>query len=230
MADILERLVRYPVKSMGGEPLDEAIVGDTGIVGDREWAVYDEAGKLASGKDSRRFRRMDPVFTLRARTDVDRVVVTLPDGREVIAGETTADLALSDHFGEEVEVMAESGVPHQDAAPVSLVGTATLEELGRLHGLDTGVDSRHLRPNLLVTTQEAFVEDSWVGRQVRIGEVRFVVTETIPRCRMVDVAQVDLPPVPGLLRTVSAHRHLMAGVYLDVVQPGTLHVGDPVTA
>ena len=64
-------LQRFPVKAMGVEALESVDVGATGLLGDREWAVYDAAGKLATGKHSRRFRRMDPVFTASARRDGD---------------------------------------------------------------------------------------------------------------------------------------------------------------
>ena len=39
----VEELWRYPVKSMGGEQLDVADVGELGIDGDRQWAVIDLA-------------------------------------------------------------------------------------------------------------------------------------------------------------------------------------------
>lgn len=221
---------RFPVKSMAGEALEAAAVDGRGLVGDRAWAVYDAEGKLASGKHTGRFRRMDPVFGLAARTVGEIVEVVLPDGRTVVAGESAADLALSDHFGEEVELGPEADVPHQDAGEVSIVGTATLRELGTLLGLDDAVDPRHLRANLVVETTEPFVEESWVGQEVSVGGVVLAVSERIERCRMVDVEQADLLGLDGLLKAVGAHRDLCAGVYADVAQPGALAVGDVVEA
>ncbi len=228
----LGRLVevwRFPVKSMAGERLASVEVDTRGLVGDREWAVYDEEGRLASGKRTNRFRRMDEVFSLAARTVDDHVEVLLPDGRQVVAGEGAADLALSDHFGEEVELAPEADIAHQDAGQVSLVGTATLRELGILCGLDGPVDPRHLRANLVVETAEPFVEEGWLGREVHAGEVVLRVVERIERCRMVDLEQVGLPALGGLLRVVGAERDLCAGVYADVVEPGVVHEGDRLT-
>jgi uncharacterized protein YcbX len=219
---------RFPVKSMAGERLDSVAVDARGLSGDRGWAVYDVEGKLASGKHTRRFRRMDPVFGLASRTVGEAVEVLLPDGRAVVAGESVADLALSDHFGEEVELGPEADVPHQDAGQVSLVGTASLRALAALMGLDDPVDPRHLRANLIVETAEPFAEEAWVGRQVSVGGVVLAVTERIERCRMVDVEQVDLPGLDGLLKAVGAHRNVCAGVYADVARPGSLAVGDVV--
>jgi uncharacterized protein YcbX len=228
----LGRLVevwRFPVKSMAGERLESAALDGRGLVGDREWAVYDEEGRLASGKRTNRFRRMDEVFSLAARTVGDRVEVVLPDGRQVVAGEGAADLALSDHFGEEVEVAPEADIAHQDAGQVSLVGTATLRELGALCELEGPVDPRHLRVNLVVETAEPFEEEGWLGREVRVGEVVLRLVERIERCRMVDLEQVGLPALGGLLKVVGAEREMCAGVYADVVEPGLLREGDRVT-
>lgn len=45
---------RYPVKSMQGEMLEESEVAETGLVGDRAFALYDvETGKVASAKSPR---------------------------------------------------------------------------------------------------------------------------------------------------------------------------------
>jgi uncharacterized protein YcbX len=222
-------LQRFPVKSVGGQLLDEADVTLRGLVGDREWAVYDQQGKIASGKHTRRFRRMDPVFALAVRHDGATAHVRLPDGRELAAEDPSTGDALSDHFDEAVSLRRETDVPHQDAAVLSIVGTATLVEIGRHDGDARPVDPRHLRANILVATQIPYAEESWVGRELTLGSSVVRVTGTTERCRMVGVAQVGLPGRPGLLRTISRRHDLMAGVYATVVRPGRVRVGDRVT-
>lgn len=219
-------LQRFPVKSMGGDRLDQVEVTATGLVGDREWAVYDTAGKLASGKHSRRFRRMDPVFDLTARRLDDRTWVRLPDGSEWEAGDPATDEALADHFGEPVTLHREEEVAHQDAASFSLVGSATLVELGLHEGDGRPLDPRHLRANVVVETTEPYAEESWIGTEVTIGGTRVRIDRTIERCRMVGVAQVGLPERPDMLRVISDVHGLQAGVYAEVVRPGTVSVGD----
>ena len=59
---------RYPVKAMAGESLDSVLVEGRGLVGDRRFAVLDDDGRMATGKDSRRFRRRDAIFDFRATT------------------------------------------------------------------------------------------------------------------------------------------------------------------
>ena len=219
----------FPVKAAGGQLLPSLDLGPDGADGDRAWAVYDGAGKLASGKHSRRFRRLDQVFHLVASRTGDQTLLVLPDGTELVAGEPATDDALSAHFGEPVTLRREGAIPHQDAAPVSLVGTATLAELGRHDGDGSPVDPRHVRANLVVETDQPYAEESWVGREVALGGVRLRVTEPTERCRMVGVAQVDLAARPGLLKTIADHHDLVAGVYAEVLEPGRVALGDAVT-
>ena len=222
-------LQRFPVKAMGVDPVASVTVGANGLLGDREWAVYDAAGKLATGKHSRRFRRMDPVFTASARRLGDSTLVSLPDGATVVAGTPDADAALSRHFGEPVTLRQETDVMHQDGATLSVVGTATLAELGAHEGDGRPLDPRHLRTNVVVATTDPFVEDGWLGRDVVIGDVVVRVTETTERCRMAGVAQVDLPERPGMLKAISERHDLCAGVYATVERPGSISIGDRVT-
>lgn len=59
---VVDQIWRYPIKSMGGEQLELSYADERGLLGDRVWAVQDDAGKLSSGKDSRRFRLGDDIL------------------------------------------------------------------------------------------------------------------------------------------------------------------------
>jgi uncharacterized protein YcbX len=222
-------VTRYPVKAMAGVSVSVVEVDDRGFVGDRLFAVFDSAGKMATGKHSRRFRRMDPVFELATRFDDGRTVIVLPDGSTVAPDSADADPVLSAHFGEPVTVRVEAEIPHFDAMPVSVVGTATLTELGRHEGDGRPVNPRHLRANVVVETQVPYAEEAWIGHDLTLGSVRVHVDRPIERCRMVGVAQVGLPARPEMLKTISDRHGLFAGVYAAVRQPGTTAVGDAIT-
>lgn len=221
----------FPVKSMGGQTVPRWPVAPERLLGDRGWAVRDADGRLGSGKDSRRFRRVDPLFAWRARLadPTGTPQVCGPDGVWLAAGEAATDAALSSHCGQDLTLAAGSGIDHLDAAPVSLVGTATLARLGADLGLAAPVDPRHLRANLVVETDEPYVEDAWVDRRLGIGGAWFDVIKRVTRCRMVDIAQADLPPLPGLLRATGA-RDACAAVYLRPLAPAEIAVGDAVIA
>lgn len=218
-------LWRYPVKSMGGERLDVVELDGRGLVGDRWYAVRDAEGHLASGKDTRRFRRRDAVFDYTAQTRDDGVVVRGPEG-EWRVGSPELATTLTGRMGVPVQVVPESTVPHQDQGSVSLVGTATLAWCAERWGIDA--DPRRLRVNLLVETAEPFVEESWQGREVRVGGAALTIVERIPRCRMIDVAQVDVEARGRWLKPLGAERDLCVAMYADVARPGVVRRGDPV--
>ncbi|MDN5893858.1 MAG: MOSC domain-containing protein [Nocardioides sp.] len=215
----VESLRRYPVKSCGGEDPDTVLVDARGLAGDRLWAVVDVEGKLASGKDSRRFRRRDPVFDLQARLVGQVPEVRLPQSEWTRVDEPGADAWVSGHFGAPVAFREEGEVSHMDAGRVSIVGSATLAAMRE-------ADARRFRANLVVETDTPWIEETWLDADLRIGEVVLRPVQRIQRCRMVDIAQDGVPPRPGLLKSLARERDLHLAVYADVVQPGRLTRGD----
>jgi len=76
------------------------------------------------------------------------------------------------------------------------------------------------------------VEDSWVGRELRVGEATVRVADVVPRC-----AVIDLDPVTGrndapLLRELSKYRQSQGevsfGVDAVVTVPGRVRTSDRV--
>ncbi|MGI8524379.1 MAG: MOSC domain-containing protein [Nocardioides sp.] len=219
-------LRRYPVKSMGGESLPTAEIDTRGLVGDRRYAVVDADGRFASGKSTRRFKRRDEIFAYAATTDGDRVRVTGGDGSWVV-GDPALDAALTDAMGAAVHVLPENGVPHFDAGAVSLIGTATLDWC-REH-FDVDAESRRLRANVVIVTDEPFVEETWIGRGLKLGPVGLTVVERIERCRTIDLAQDGVATTTRWLTALAGPRDLKLGIYADVAQTGTISAGDTVS-
>lgn len=188
-------LWRYPVKSLGGEPLESVAVEARGVVGDRLWALVDADGKLASGKDSRRFRRLPGLLMHSA---------ALVDGAPVIS-------APLERIAPGWELRRETATPHHDAAPIHLVTTTTLARLE--------IEPDRLRPNLLL--EGPLDDDDLVGRTLAIGEVTLRVTDPTVRCVMVTQERPGLAHVPELLKRIGP----LAGVYAEVLSPGTIARG-----
>jgi uncharacterized protein YcbX len=218
---------RYPVKSLSGETLTEALVDSRGLVGDRLWSVRDPDGKFGSGKSSRRFRRMDGLLALTAEYDGDAPSVTFPDGRTLRPG-PELDEALSWHVGRPVTLEREGDVSHFDDGPVHLVTTSSVRAAAEDHG--STVDARRFRANLLLDNglEAAYAEDGWLGHRLAVGDVLLEVVQPMPRCVMVDMPQVGVDADGGLLRTLTERRNGEFGVLLRVVRPGRVRLGDDV--
>lgn len=94
----LKELRRYPVKSMGGELLDEAELATAGLPGDRAWAVRDEVrGGIRGAK------KIPALMGLRARYPKapssggsSPAEILLPDGSILATGDPEVDDRLSE--------------------------------------------------------------------------------------------------------------------------------------
>ena len=230
-------LWRYPVKSLGGEMLDRAAVGEHGLPGDRQWAIFDVASGFGLTA-----RRVPELLQATARCTVDGVEVVLPDGTPI-----TDDAALSDWLGRPValrpasatdgrpryespdddEAAAEGPVPgwypwrgaagafHDDPdVRVSLLSTATIGDW----------DRRRFRANLVL---DGAGEDALVGRRVRVGDAELRVTGRISRCVMVTRAQAGgIERDTGVLKTIHREREGELAVGGVVTRTGTVATGD----
>jgi uncharacterized protein YcbX len=224
-ATVLE-LWRYPVKSLLGERLGAIEVKPRGLQGDRRFAVTDRYGKIGSGKTTRRFRLLPGLFDLRARTEGERALVTLPDGRELHVGDPRLDRFVSRRYGDDLRVVEETSVAHHDAAPLHLLTTASLSWLqAQLPG--SKVDRRRFRPNILLDVAGSqLVEESWVGLRFALGGAVMRMRERTERCVMTTNSQDELPQDPAVLAAVTNLNDVCLGVYATVEQPGTIRVGD----
>lgn len=217
---------RYPVKAMAGESLELVQVDERGVDGDRRFAVTNAAGRFASGKNTRRMIRHDEVFDYAAQTTVTGGVVVRRGGHAWPVGDPALDADLSARLGEPVSVQPEGETSHYDDGQVSIIGRATLAWLAEQTGAPA--DLRRLRPNLVVDTDEPFLEESWAGAELRIGSARVRVAGRIERCRTIDVAQDGADAGHPWLRLLGQHRDTCAGVYAEVTRPGLLRVNAPV--
>lgn len=219
---------RYPIKSLLGERPAAADVDRRGLVGDRLWAVRDADGKLGSGKNTRRFRRMPGLFRLRGHSGAGVPVVELPDGRRFAADEPAGHRAVSELLGRRVTISREAEIVHHDEGPVSLISTAALRRLAELTG--AAVEPLRFRANLLVDVPgSGFPEEGWLGRDLRIGDqVVLRPQRRLTRCVMIDLAQEEAPEHGRLLRTVAEHHDLTFGVWATVERPGRIAVPDAV--
>jgi uncharacterized protein YcbX len=118
-----------------------------------------------------------------------------------------------------------------DAFPVLVLTTSALRSLAEaLPG--SVVDVRRFRPNLVVDTGDApgHPEREWAGRSLQVGDAELRVVVGCPRCVMVTrEIDEDTPQDRALLRYVVRELDQDVGVYAEVVRPGTVRLGDPVT-
>ena len=231
----VESLFRYPVKSMGGEPLEAAELGWHGIAGDRRLALrrINDRGDFPWLTASNLPELV--LFTPQHRpdgapADIPTHVRT-PDGRELPVFSTELAAEIERRYGAPVQMMQmRHGI--FDEASISVIATDTVHEIGRLAGLT--LDVRRFRPNVLVRLLRpaAFQEDEWVGGILSFGEAddapAISVTLRDLRCSMVNLDPDTARPAPEVMKAIVRVNDNHAGIYATVTRIGRLAVGQTV--
>ena len=222
-------LWRYPVKSMLGEACVALSLDVRGVEGDRRFAIRGADGKLGSGKNTRRFRKIEGLLGFASFYKNEVPYIRLPSGELLDGSEPTVHKSLSQYLGQSVVLAEEAAVSHLDAGPVHIVTSASLRWLQAALP-NAEVDARRFRPNLVVEVAgETPIEQLWIGRRLRVGrELELTVRAGTERCGMVAFAQGGLREEPGILRHIAQSAGLCFGVYAEVVVPGIVRCSDVV--
>jgi MOSC domain-containing protein len=249
------RLSITPVKGLLLHHPDSIDLTVHGAVGDRLFYLVDSTGEIQSctgnpglyglravyDSDSRRLEitRADDVLLSRT-VEPAEVVETDMWGLRTIRSAIVADPVWSTFFSEIVGrpvQLLQARASAYDVHPVTMLGTASVQELARHAGL-AEVDSRRFRMLIEFSGGEPHVEDSWEEKLVRVGDAVLRGGGQVKRCAAVtrapDSGDVDLQT----LRLIAGYRGRQTsalgigahfGVYADVVEPGTISVGDTMT-
>jgi len=147
--------------------------------------------------------------------------------------------ALSDFAGARLRLIRadEPGAGSDRGArgTVSLVSAASLERLAAEAGVDA-VDGRRFRMLFTIDGVAAHEEDGWVGRDVAVGDAVLRPNGLVGRCAVTTHDPDTGVPTLDTLHLLRAYRGdvptdepLPFGVWGEVVRPGRVAVGDPVT-
>lgn len=218
---VVKSLWRYPVKSMLGEPCSQLLFDGRGVVGDRLFAVRDGQGKFGSGKNTRRFVKIDGLFNFRAAYDGGVPVITFPGGKCVRGDAPSINSELTEALNQPVTLAREQAISHFDDSSVHLITTASLDWLrARLPG--SVVDERRFRPNLVIETEGSeLVEQNWLGKRLRIGQgLMLEITHPAERCVMTGFPQPAIPEDKSVFACIGREAGLNFGVYARVLAGG----------
>ena len=228
----VEAIFRYPVKSMGGERLEVAMMGWHGLEGDRRLA-FRRIGER-SGFPWLTASKLPDLLLFAPRHRGDGAQGDLPAHIRTPEG---TELPV---FGEDLatEVGRRNGAPVQmmqldhgifDEASISVIASDTVREIGRLAGRSP--DVRRFRPNVVVRLLRSvpFEEDEWVGGVLSFGEgddaPAVAVTMRDIRCSMVNLDPDSASAAPEVLKAVVREHQNTAGIYGAVTRTGRLAVG-----
>lgn len=237
-----------PVKGTRHLPLPRVEIDARGPVGDRAWCFVDVAARRVLR--TVQHPSLTAVVAVAAESGLE---LTLPDGARATGVPEPAGEALAcDYWGRTVDLELTEG-PHAAlvsgflghdvrlaaaprggvvfAAPVTLVGTATLLDLAQAVGRP--VEAARFRATLVVETDEPYVEDTWLGAEVGVGGATLRIGGTVPRCAVVDhhpetgVRDLRLLRAMTRSRPTNAAGEPVLGVYAECLRPGVISTGMP---
>ncbi|MEO0822143.1 MAG: MOSC N-terminal beta barrel domain-containing protein [Pseudomonadota bacterium] len=209
----LAAIWRYPVKSIGSEPLERvALEADRAMAWDRRWAIAHSGGDWDPAAPAwhrpNNFLRVTQIpalarVTATCTADADDPVVTFrhPDRPEIaLRPDTEAGAAaltdwvaplVGDRRKGPFRLATVPGRALTDASEpfVSVLSLASLRALGQHLGRDFSDRAAQLRfrGNFWVEGLAPWEEEDWVGREITVGSgpatLRLRVEEPIGRCR-----------------------------------------------
>jgi len=240
-----------PVKSMALRHPEQVRLESFGVVEDRGFYLVESDGRLVSGTKDGSLMRITAMY------DVTRewLALSFPDGSSVegavtvlgqpvttsFYGRPVSGRALNGPWAEAVSsflgrpvrvVRPDRPGAANDAAPVSLVSSASAEELERQSGRTTPLDTRRFRMLVELSGCDPHEEDTWAGCRLGLGQAVVKVGGAIPRCVVTTldpdtgVKDFDTLKAIAAYRGVTPDRDINFGVYATVVEPGTIAVGD----
>lgn len=237
----LSEIWTYPVKSLGGIPLQSSIVREKGLPYDRRWMLVDENGifltqrvnptmalfkTILNGRDiSIRYQNDSIDLPSAPRTTQQQSVTIWND--TVMAYEVSPQHSqwFSDRLGFRCRLVH---FPEENPRPVDPAYKVNDEHVsladaypfliigqGSLDDLNTrlekGVPMNRFRPNFVFTGGEPFEEDTW--RNFTIGSNRFVAVKPCARCVLTTVNQDTGEKGAEPLPTLSRYRTRNNKVY-----------------
>jgi uncharacterized protein YcbX len=234
VATIVGRVIeinRFPVKSLAGETMECAEIDWQGIEGDRQYAFYlaDDPGRFPwlTGRDLPHLVTLSARYRDPAAPRTSLVEVDLPGESAVALDDPALAARLAEQAGRPIGLI-QLGRGTYDAMPVSVITTASLAEIDRVHGAP--LNRRRFRINIVVESERS--EREWRGRRLFFhgGEdaAALLVANAIDRCVMVTIDPDSAVRDPKVMRTVARKFGNEVGVYASTARPGPVRVGDAV--
>ena len=243
---LVKSIFHYPVKGLSAQPLSTASLTsgkpfpkDRILALARPGSTFDEENPQWAKKGMFVMLMLEEALaTVTTRVDLDTGEMTIMRGNDLLLAANVNDA----EGRAAIEAFIHGLVPGLRAPPrllrsaeghfmdkpdnvVSLINLATVRSLERQWGHE--VDPLRFRANIHVDGAEPWEEFGWVGCEIRIGDALCRVDRRNGRCSATNVnpgtGRRDLD-IPGSLRAAFGHKDL--GVYLTVIEGGTIAVGD----
>jgi len=110
---------------------------------------------------------------------------------------------------------------------ISLINLNSIEDLEKR--INQKVEFQRFRGNFYVDGIDAWEEQNWIGKNIKINDVLFKVERNIPRCVAINLKpKTDNSDLNLLQSLKKAYNHFDMGIYLRSLNDGKIKVGNKI--
>lgn len=208
----VQKLYRYPVKSLKGQELREADVTEGGIEGDREIVIISlSQGRIVTARTHPQLLALQGSFDSRTRTvNVNGIPWYSP----------VATRLIHEVVGADCELVSLPGPERFDVLPLLVATDGAIRKFGE--------DARRLRPNIIVGGTSTAEERSWPGKRIKIGSIVIDAAQLRARCVMTTYDPDTQTQNINILRKIVKDFEGKMALDCSVIKPGRICLGDEV--
>jgi hypothetical protein len=203
-------LWRYPVKSLRGVSLEEALVTELGIDRDRLVQAMRPGGRVFTARTHPGMLGLQGGLDADGAPTIDGVRWDQPAALAAVRAVTEPDAELVYYEGD--------GPQRFDVLPISLATDGGVAAVG--------VDGRRFRANVYLDGVPGLTERDWVGHEVRIGDAIVGVRQVRGRCVMTTFDPDTLEQDIGVLQKIYFELDGRTALDCYVIREGAVRVGD----
>ncbi len=214
---VLSRITIYPVKSLDGMDLQNAVITDGGcLLHDREYAISDEAGNFIIGKSNQQ------VHSLRSQVDFEKDTISFCTVSETVwrhfhlqKEKLAIQSFLTDYFGVKTLLLQNKNgrfMDMPDISGITVLSTSSLKEVSTwFNNMDLDETRKRFRATIEIEGVPAFWEDHLFskegsGIEFKVGEVTMFGMSPRARCVVPTRNPKTGERIPGFSKSFSRHR------------------------
>ena len=245
----IEQINRFPLKGFYGQTLDEGVMSERGMLGDRRFGVYHPQRVINRSPAgwSPKVNYLQMVFEAflggyacdwsADGTSVTLTVegqafgpfdLTLEAGRAGLSSQIRALGHLVDEGPLEIVEGQDQNLTDRKVPCITIANPASLADLEAKLGRP--LDRERFRMNVWLEGLEAWAEHELVGKTLRLGTLEVEVLERVDRCRAINLTpgqmQWNGDDINVHMKRIYGHHDL--GILCSCKTPGRFKIGDPI--
>ena len=206
----LKELWRYPVKSMAGEQLQDVELTSLGLAGDRQILVQASTGRILTSRTHHKLLGLKGTLNVDNQPRINGLAWNSKEATQLVSAALNQPVKLIRHDGPE----------RFDILPLLVATDGALDYMQ--------IDSRRLRPNLIIGGVEGLEERTWPEHTLQIGNTRIAPAQLRGRCVMTTYHPDTLVQDINVLRRIIKKLDGVMALDTAVLTPGHLRINDSV--